>query len=144
MIAVVLDTNVIVSGFPGRQGAPAELVERWLAREFQLIVSEHILDGAVQAWNKPWFRPRFPRPDIEQALYLLRSQAAILLPASGVHGIAPDDEDDLVLATAIAGNAEYLVTGDRRFRALGQYEAIAIRSPREFVSILDQERRPVS
>jgi putative PIN family toxin of toxin-antitoxin system len=140
VIAAVLDTNVLVSGFPGRQGAPAELVERWLAREFQLIVSEHILDGAIRAWNTSWFRARFPRPDMEQALYRLRSEAAVVVPATGIHGIAPDDEDDLVLATAVAGNADYLVTGDRRFRATGQYEAIAIRSPREFVTILDQER----
>ncbi len=144
MITAVLDTNVLVSSFPGRQGAPAELLERWLAREFRLIVSEHILDGAIRAWNKPWFRPRFPQQDMEQALSLLRSEAAVVVPASGIHGIAPDDEDDLVLATAVAGNVDYIVTGDRRFRALGQYEAIAIRSPREFVSILDQNHPLIS
>ena len=80
---------------------------------------------------------------MEQALYLLRSQATVVVPASGIHGVAPDDEDDRVLATAVAGNVDYLVTGDRRFRAIGQYEAIAIRTPREFVSILDQASQPL-
>ncbi len=139
MIAVVLDANVLVSGFPARQGVPAELLDRWLAREYQLIVSEHVLGGAVQAWSKPWFRFRFPRPEVEHALYLLRSRATVVVPAPDVHGVAPDVEDDLVLAAAVAGAADFLVTGDRLFRALGQYEAIAIRSPREFLTILEQE-----
>lgn len=143
MIAVVLDTNVIVSGFLGHQGAPAMVIERWLAGEFRVVVSEHILGGAVQAWNKPWFRPRFPRTEMERALFLLRSETLVVTPAPGLHGVAPDDEDDLVLATAVAGNVDYLVTGDRRFRAIERYEAIAIRSPREFVAILDQAERSV-
>ena len=61
----------------------------------------------------------------------------VVTPASGIHGFAPDAEDDLVLATAVAGRADYLITGDRRFREVGQHGAIAIRSPREFVFILD-------
>jgi predicted nucleic acid-binding protein len=66
----------------------------------------------------------------------------MVIPAQDVHGIAVDDEDTLVLAIAVAGNADDLVTGDRRFRAVGQYEAIMIRSPREFVSILEQATLP--
>jgi putative PIN family toxin of toxin-antitoxin system len=139
----VLDVNVIVSGFSGGRGAPSELIERWLAGEFRVIASEHILRGAARAWNNPWFRDLYPRHEAERALELLRTRAVIVTPASGVPDITPDRDDDLVLATAVAGNAEYLVTGDRRFRAIGQYEAIAIRSPREFVGILDQERLPI-
>lgn len=138
MIAAVLDVNVIVSGFPARRGAAAEVIERWLAREFRVIVSEHILNGAIRAWNNPWFRDRFARNEVERALYLLRTQAVVVTPVSGIHGVAPDAEDDLILATAVAGKAGYLVTGDRRFRDVGQYGPIAIRSPREFVFTLEQ------
>jgi putative PIN family toxin of toxin-antitoxin system len=142
VIAAVLDVNVIVSGFSGRRGAPGELIERWLAGEFRVIASEHILSGAARAWNNPWFRDHYPHHEAERALYLLRTQAVIVTPASGVPAITPDREDDLVLATSVAGNVDYLVTGDRRFRAIGQYETISIRTPREFVSILDQTLRP--
>jgi putative PIN family toxin of toxin-antitoxin system len=138
VIAVVLDTNVIVSGFPGRRGVPGELINRWLAREYRVVVSEHILRGVVRAWDNPWFRDRYARNEVEQALSLLRTQTAMVTPASGIHGVAADMEDDLVLATAVAGNVEYLVTGGRKFRQIGQYETIAIRTPRELLSILDQ------
>ena len=137
MIAAVLDVNVIVSGFPARRGAAAAVINRWLTREFRVIVSEHILNGVIRAWDNSWFRDRYARNEVERALYLLRSHAIVVTPASGIHGVAPDAEDDLVLATAVAGEADYLVTGDRRFREVGQYGSISIRSPREFVTILD-------
>lgn len=142
MIVAVFDAIVIVSGFPARRGAAAELIVRWLAREFRVVVSEHILNGAVRAWDNSWFRDRFSRQEVEQALYLLRTRAVVVTPTSGIHGVAPDGEDDLVLATAVAGGADYLVTGDRKFREVERYGPIAITSPREFVFIRDQAPRP--
>jgi putative PIN family toxin of toxin-antitoxin system len=141
MIAAVLDVNVIVSGFPSRRGAAAEVIDRWLTREFRVIVSEHILNGVIRAWNQPWFHDRYARNEVERALDLLQSRAIAVSPASDIHGFAPDAEDDLVLATAVAGRVDYLVTGDRKFREVGQYGSIAIRSPHEFVLILDQAPR---
>ncbi len=138
MISAVLDANVLVSGFPRQRGAPSELIDRWLDDEFHLIVSEHILDGVVRAWNNPWFRDRFARQEVDRALSVLRIKGTVVVPIQAIHGVTADEEDDLVLATAVAGRAEFLVTGDRRFREIGQYETIAIRSPREFVFILDQ------
>jgi uncharacterized protein len=138
VIEAVLDANVIVSGFPAHGGAPGEIIERWLAGEFHVIVSEHILASSERAWNSPWFRLRYPRQQADEALATLRARARIVVPAAGIHGFAPDWEDDLVLATAVAGSASYLVTGDRRFRMISSHDAIMIRTPREFVHILDQ------
>ena len=143
MIAAVLDVNVIVSGFPARRGAPAEVIDRWLTSEFRVIMSEHILNGVIRAWDNPWFRDRYARNEADRALFLLRTRAVMISPASGIRGVASDAEDDLVLATAVAGEVDYLVTGDRRFREVGQYGSIAIMSPREFVFVLDQAPRSV-
>ena len=91
MIVAVFDADVIVSGFPARRGAAAELIDRWLAIVFRVVVSEHILNGAVRAWDNSWFRDRFSRQEVEQALYLLRTQAVVVTPTSGIHGVAPDE-----------------------------------------------------
>ena len=117
MTAAVLDVNVIVSGFPGRRGAAA--IDRWLTREFRIIVSEHILNGVIRAWDNPWFRDRYGRNEVERALYLLRTQASAVTPISGIHGVAPDAEDDLVLGTAVAGEADYLETATAGSERLG-------------------------
>jgi predicted nucleic acid-binding protein len=59
------------------------------------------------------------------------------MPLDTVQGIGEDTEDDLGLATAIAGQAEYLVTGDRHLQGIGAYEGVIIVSPRQFLTILE-------
>ena len=44
-----------------------------------------------------------------------------------------DADDDWVLATAIAGQAEAIVTGDGDLLALGVYQGVAILSPRQLI-----------
>ena len=50
----------------------------------------------------------------------------------------PDDpKDDMVVATAVAAKADYLVTGDRRhLLPIGSYEGIQIVTPRQFLDLL--------
>lgn len=54
-------------------------------------------------------------------------------------GVATHPEDDLVLATALSGSAEVLVTGDKQLIRLGRIEQVAIMSPREFLTMLTDE-----
>ncbi len=44
MIRATLDVNVLVSGFPAVTGTPSELLARWSDLEYELVISEHILD----------------------------------------------------------------------------------------------------
>ena len=46
--------------------------------------------------------------------------------------VCRDPDDDVVLATALSGRAEYLVTGDDDLLALENYHGIEILSPRQF------------
>ena len=43
-----------------------------------------------------------------------------------------DPDDDLILAAAIDGRCEYLVTGDKDLLVLNEFGGIAIVTPREF------------
>jgi predicted nucleic acid-binding protein len=51
-----------------------------------------------------------------------------------------DRDDDKVLAAAIAGKADLIVTGDEDLLVLGQHHGIRILSPRQFVELLDRLR----
>jgi predicted nucleic acid-binding protein len=53
-----------------------------------------------------------------------------------VQGVASHPEDDLILATAVSAQADYLVTGDRQLLALGEYQGAQIVTPRAFATIL--------
>ena len=139
MIRATLDVNVLVSGFPAGSGAPAELIERWLRREFEIIVSEHILTEAAEAWEQPYWAARYTADQVQNTLALLRERARVVLPATTVHGVGEDEEDDLVLATAIAGDVSFLVTGDRHLQRLGQYQDVVILSPRQVIEVLEED-----
>ena len=138
MIRAVLDVNVLVSGFPAPAGTPAILIERWLLREYELVLSEHILTGVARAWTNSYFRTRYSGDESQQALTLLRDRGTIVTPVTTVHGVADDEEDDLVLATGVAGNVTHLVTGDRGLLALGTYHDMVILTPRDFLNLLEQ------
>lgn len=136
MIRAVLDANVLVSGFPAASGTLAVLIDLWRAERFRLVVSQHIIDEVSRAWTKPYWQTRFSPSQIARALALLQQEADVVPITVQVAGIATHPEDDLVLATAIGGQAAFLVTGDHGLLDLAQYQEIAIVSPRDFLEVL--------
>lgn len=69
----------------------------------------------------------------------MRVEARLVVPVDTIHGVCDDEEDDLVLATAIAGGVRYLVSGDKGMRNIGRYQDVTILTPRAFLNLLDQQ-----
>ena len=105
---VFLDTNVLISAFTTR-GLTADL--------YRLLLAEHdLMTGSV---NITEFRSvlerkfRVPAPDITFAIRRLQNLAIIDTPTT-LPKVHVRDSDDLpVLACALTGHAELLVTGDK-------------------------------
>ncbi len=55
-----------------------------------------------------------------------------------IERVTRTEADDVVLATAVAGAAEVLVTGDKELLGMDSYEGIQIQSPRDFADTLEQ------
>lgn len=107
---------------------------------FDISVSDHIIDGVSRALTKPYWRNRLDIQQIECRLSDVRSLVKPVEPVDDVHGVAEDDEDDLVLATAVAANADYLVTVDKYPRRIGEFRGIRIVSPRQFLGLMREPR----
>jgi putative PIN family toxin of toxin-antitoxin system len=141
MTRVVLDTNVLVSGFPESrhpERAPAQLVLRWREGGYLLLASDQIRIKFARALRKPYYQARFTQEQVQAAEHLLKAQAQSVAVEVQVAAVATHPEDDAILATAISGQADFLVTGDRQLQRLGTYQGIAIVSPREFLTLLDR------
>lgn len=136
MIRAVLDTNVLLSGFVSSTGAPARLLDAWRAGVFDLVLSEHILQEFRRNLDQPYFRRRLTSEQAEADLYLLREYAEIVEVSENVVGVATHPEDDLILATAISGVVDCLVTGDKKLLKLGSVGSIAILTAADFVAVL--------
>jgi putative PIN family toxin of toxin-antitoxin system len=136
---VVLDVNVFASAsvFPGRtQGT---VVNLGLMGGFAMVVSDPILDRLEVVLTRPYFAERLSETVRLQFLRDVRSSGKKEDPDPTVRGIAPDVEDDLVLGTAVAANADFLVTGDKGLLAILEYRGVRIVTSAEFLHELARE-----
>jgi putative PIN family toxin of toxin-antitoxin system len=141
-VRIVLDINVLVSAAIARGGPAHALMYLVPAAELQVVIS----DGMLATLSGVLARPKFARhigSEARQAFNdLVERISVVVTPDPGVQGIAEDAEDDGVLGTAVAGNAEYLVTGDRWLLEIGEYRGVTIVTPRQFLSILEPDPGP--
>lgn len=137
MIVAVLDANVLASGFVSSgQTAPAQVLDAWRAGSYALVVSDHLLTELEHTFQDPYFSRRLTPEQTGANLRLLERWATVVTIDVQVKGIATHPEDDLTLAAAISGRADYLVTGDKKLQKVGTYLGVLIVSPREFLEIL--------
>ena len=142
MTHAVLDANVLASGMVGllnRDSAPGEIFRRTLAGSIVNITSEAILREVERTLGKDYFRRAFLDTDRDSLLAALRRRSLVVPITVVVSGEASHPEDDLVLATAVSGDADYLVTGDKQLLALGTCQPVRIVSPREFLDVLGRQ-----
>lgn len=142
MIRVTIDTSSLAPSIrrvSQPQSALSPILRAWHAGQYELVISEHILAELERALSTPYFS-RFLSPgDREAAIEALRIDATVVDITVVVEGVATHPEDDLVLATAVSGHVDYLVTLDRHLLRLGSYEGVRIVSTRQFLAILEAE-----
>ncbi len=133
----VLDTNIFVSGLISPHGPPAKILQRLREHEFILITSPPINEGIIAVLNRPWLRDRYGLEEkIFDLSFILWEWAEVVTHLPQIQ-ISKDPSDDKFLAAAIAGKADYLITGDiEHLLHLREYKNIRILSPREFITIL--------
>lgn len=139
MIRAVLDANVLAAGFPAIRGPLSDTIRMWRLRSFTLIYSEHLLQELIGVWNKPYWLERLDDAFRESSLEMIESNGVLVEPMPGVSNVATHWQDDIVIATALAADAEYLVTGDKELLRLKSYRTVKIVSPPEFLEILRAE-----
>lgn len=142
MIVAVFDTNVLASGLAGEarpESTPGELLRRWRATQFIMVVSEPILAELVRTLTNPYFSRRFSQAEIENTLARVSADARLQPITVGVAGVATHPRDDVILATALSARAPYLVTGDRQLQQRGAYGGTRLLSPRQFLGVLERQ-----
>jgi uncharacterized protein len=137
---VVLDANVIVSGiarYAKGLSAPVRVVRAAVDGEYRLVLSDGIVGEATFALTKTYFGDRLDERDVAERLLQFKRAGRMVTPSPSIHGIATHWHDDRVLATALEGQADYLVTGDKELLSLDHPFPFEIIHPREFLAILE-------
>lgn len=107
----------------------------WLAGDFELVVSEHLLTELERALGYTKVRARVPAEAAAGLLDLLRAAAIVALDPSAPPPRSPDPGDDYLLSLAEAESA-VLVTGDRHLLELA--DRFPIRTPRAFLEAVQR------
>ena len=138
---VVLDTNLLISALISEQGAPARLIDAWDEQRFILVSSEEQLDEFKSVTRRERLAPFIERSDAGRFINQIRAEALILDKLPRVDRSA-DPADNFLLAMAEAGEADYLVSGDRRgVLALAQHGRTQIVTAQAMIKTLGLESK---
>jgi putative PIN family toxin of toxin-antitoxin system len=136
MLRVVLDTNVFVSSLLVKAGVPAQALDAWRARRFVLVTSSAILAETRATLNYDRIRRKYnlTDDDVEQLLALLQREALLVPGTADVTGaVLADPSDEKILACALHGRADLIVSGNLHLLDLGQYRGIPMMNVRQFL-----------
>ena len=109
---VVLDTNVLVSALITKGTPPDLLYQAWDAGSFHLVTSAAQLSELERVLGYEKLRPCITRDEAEALLETIGATAVVVEDLPEIE-LSPDPDDNAILATAIAGDADLLVTGDK-------------------------------
>lgn len=129
----VLDPNILIAALISHSGTPAQIVARWLAGEFELVVSESLLAELERALAYPKVRKRVSEDEGRSFIALLRRGTHLAPDPETPVGRSSDPGDDYLLALAETAHA-VLVTGDQHLLALAG--DLPIRTARVFLDEL--------
>ncbi len=128
---VFLDTNVLVSAVATR-GLCADVLREVLVSH-QIVISSPLLNELTNILHSKFGIPF----DVITEFIEILNQDVILSGQSESAVIDIQDQDDvIILSTALSGGAELFVTGDKEILALEKIQHMEIVSPRKFWEIL--------
>jgi uncharacterized protein len=126
-VRVTLDTNVLIAAYVAR-GACHDLLEH-CERVHEIVTSDFILN---EFETKLLRKFKVPPAKAREAVELARSHSQVVEPIHIATPVSRDPDDDFVLATAVAGVCDCLVTGDNDLLTLKTYSGIPILPPHLF------------
>jgi hypothetical protein len=147
MIRAVLDTNVWVSAILTPGNPPARILEFALTGKMRLLVSPGIIREIGQVLKYPKVKKTLRKHRITSqevdAVILKLLKAAIITPGEILaEGVSADPADDMIIACALEGQADFIISGDHHLTDLEDYQGIKIVAPATFLALianLDEE-----
>ena len=135
---VVLDTNIYVSALIAPSGNPAKILEAWLSGHFDVLVSPPIIEEILRVTAYERIQKKYPLVKETRLEYveLINAQSILVKPEQRLAVIVEDESDNRYIECGVAGNAQYIVSGDEHLLKVGIYRDIVLISPASFLAIM--------
>jgi putative PIN family toxin of toxin-antitoxin system len=135
MVRAVVDTNILIRALIKPRGTVGPILTQLAAGAYTLVYSRPLLDELVEKLALPRIRDKYglDHQAIETTLALLALRGEWVRPTRVVK-VCRDPDDNALLEAALAGSAEYIVSGDQDLLVLRRFETVRIVSPRVFLA----------
>lgn len=136
MQKIVLDTNVLISGVIA-SGHSAAILDAVRKGKFELVTSAHLLEEFSDVISRRHIARKYPKAaqEADALLDFLRAFASLVPGIPEPEHISADRDDDYVLACALEGGADCIISGDPHLLDLKAYKNIPILTPRKFAEM---------
>lgn len=133
-VRVVAGTNILISALVFG-GLPWTILDSGLKGAFLLVTSKPLLEELGEK-----LRDKFgiSTATIQSILADIHRAAEVVDPDFELNAVPDDPDDNRVLECAVAGNADFIVSGDKHLLRLGSYQRIKILTARQFLEALQQ------
>ncbi len=132
---IVLDSNVYISLFISPQGSLKSILDAAILRRFTTITSPVIVHEVARTLDQKF---AVEHTNITRFIKAIVRLSDIVIPKTVSRVIPNDPDDDHIVACAIEGKADLIVTGNtKHFRKLKRYKDIVFVTPAEFVRMID-------
>lgn len=133
---LILDTNVLLSALMSPASPSAQILSLWLGCRLTVLTCEEQLDEIARVTRYLRIRARLLPALAGRLINRLRDVATVVenLPALDC---SPDPEDNYLLALAEAGEAQFLVTGDKLLLELKRHKTTRIVTPGALLELVE-------
>lgn len=141
---IVADTNLIISAAINPAGNPAQILDAVIDDRLILITSPAILDEVRRVFTYPrirkWLKKRgVSVEDTEDYIEKLSRVAVMVDGDPDLEVIEDDPDDNMIVAAAVEGRADCIVSGDHHLTDLQEYQDIKILTPAAFLKEMEDQ-----
>ena len=136
----LLDANIFISYLltPNRESPVVQIVKAGVRGKYTLLLSAELLEEfSRRILSKPYLRERISQDNLKELIKILFSVGEIIPEIkSQIPAVTRDPKDDYLLAYAIVGQADFLVSGDQDLLVLKKVKNCQILTPRDFLELM--------
>jgi putative PIN family toxin of toxin-antitoxin system len=121
-------------------GRLASLLDLWVAEQFILIVSDEIVRKYVEVLHRP--KLGLEPGQIDAVVALVLQAAEFITPTGQTFDLPADPDDAKFLQAAVAGSAQYLVSGDHHLLDLNNFQGVRMATARAFIDLVESQLPP--
>jgi uncharacterized protein len=129
---VVLDTNILVSGFLFPASAPGQALD-FVLEKYRLLMSMEVAAELMGVMRREKFN-RYLSPQLREEVVADAIRDSTFVTTTTVITECRDPDDNKFLELAIDGQAMAIVTGDADLLDLNPFRGLPVLSPHQFLT----------